>query len=822
MMNKYADIILPLPFGDVFAYSIPPQYQSSVEPGMRVVVHFGARKIYSGLICQLYEVIPEAKFDIKDIDAVLDEAPVVSLSQIKLWKWMADYYCCSIGDVYKTALPNAMKMESRTKIRLNPEFKETDDFSDKEKEVLHLLGIEGQVNLDRLNRVLGKLVYTVVKSLLKKNVISIEENLFDPFKPKKSWYIFLGDQFLTEEKIKEALDALKRAKKQLSLFNLFLSLTIYSDENKQTGISRKKLLTQSGLSDGILRALVTKGFLRMEEVGTGRLDLSKQKEDHKIDLNEFQQKAFDEINEQFLKKKPVLLYGVTSSGKTEIYIKLIEEELKWGHQVLYLVPEIGLTTQLTRRLKKVFGNKVGVYHSGFSDAERVEIWQEVKKGNQSSYRIILGTRSSMFLPFKDLGLIIVDEEHETSYKQFDTAPRYNARDLAVVMGKNYNAGVLLGTATPSFESYYNAKSGKYGLVELKKRFRDARMPEIKITDIRRATYQKKMHSELTPELYDEMVRALKNKEQIILFQNRRGFAPYLQCSSCGAIPKCKHCDVSLTYHKQRSALVCHYCGYTVPVPQKCESCGSGELKMKGYGTEKIEEDIKLLFPEAHIARMDLDTTRAKRSYENIIHKLETGQIDILIGTQMVTNGLDLDNVSVVGILDADQILNYPDFRSYEKAFQLMAQVSGRAGRKNRQGKVFIQTSEPEHPVLIDVLKNDFNFLFNTQMEERKLFHYPPYTRLVKIILKHRDWKRAEYAASVLSVLLKKQFNGRVLGPESPVVGRVQNWFRKEIWVKLEKDNSMNNKKKKIMEDIGRIKNLPNNSGLVISVDVDPF
>jgi len=822
MMNKYADIILPLPFGDVFAYSIPTQYQSSVEPGMRVIVHFGARKIYSGLIFQLYEVIREAKFDIKDIDAVLDEEPVVSLSQIELWRWMADYYCCTLGDVYKTALPNAMKMESRTKIRINPDFKETDDFSEKEKEVLHLLEIEGQVNLDRLNRVVGKRVYPVVKNLLKKNVISIEENLFDPFKPKKIWYVFLGEHFLTEEKIKEALETLKKAKKQLSLFQYFLSRTIYSEENKQTCIIRKELITQSGLSDGILRALIAKGILRMEEMETGRLDLSKQKENHKIDLNEFQQQSFDNIKEQFKTKKPVLLHGVTSSGKTEIYIKLIEDELKCGRQVLYLVPEIGLTTQLTQRLKKVFGNKVGVYHSGFSDAERVEIWQEIKKGNKSSYRIILGTRSSMFLPFKDLGLIIVDEEHESSYKQFDTAPRYHARDLAVVLGKNHNSNVLLGTATPSFESYYNAKTGKYGFVELKHRYRDAHLPEIKITDIRRATYRKQMHSVLTPELYDEIVRALKDKEQIILFQNRRGFAPYLQCSSCGAIPKCKHCDVSLTFHKQRSALVCHYCGYTVPVPEKCESCGSGELKMRGFGTEKIEEDIKVLFPEANIARMDLDTTRAKRGYERIIHKLETGQIDILIGTQMVTNGLDLDNVSVVGILDADQLLNYPDFRSYEKSFQLMAQVSGRAGRKNKQGKVFIQTSQPEHPVLIDVLKNDFNCLFNTQMEERKLFHYPPYTRLVKIILKHRDWKRAEYAASGLAVLLKKKFKGRVLGPESPVIGRVQNWFRKEIWVKLEKDNSMKNKKEEIMEYINRIKSLPNNSGLIISVDVDPF
>jgi len=634
--------------------------------------------------------------------------------------------------------------------------------------------------------------------------------------------VFLGEQSLTKEKITEAIDSLKKAKKQFSLFQLFLSLTIYSDENKQTCISKKELLAKSGLSDGILKALIVKGLLRMEEVETGRLDLGKREEDHRIDLNEFQQQSFDDIKKQFLTKKPVLLHGVTSSGKTEIYIKLIEEELKWGRQVLYLVPEIGLTTQLTQRLKKVFGNKVGVYHSGFSDAERVEIWQEIKKGKQSSYRIILGTRSSMFLPFKDLGLIIVDEEHENSYKQFDTAPRYNARDLAVVLGKNNDANVLLGTATPSFESYYNAKIGKYGLVELKKRYRDAQLPEIKITDIRRATYKKQMHSILTPELYNEMVRALKDKEQIILFQNRRGFAPYLQCSSCGDIPKCKHCDVSLTYHKQRSSLVCHYCGYTIPVPLKCESCGSGEYKMRGFGTEKIEEDIKALFPEARIARMDLDTTRAKRGYERIIHKLETGQTDILIGTQMVTNGLDLDNVSVVGILDADQILNYPDFRSYEKSFQLMAQVSGRAGRKNKPGKVFIQTTQPEHPVLIDVLKNDFDYLFLTQMKERKLFHYPPYTRLVKIILKHRDYKRAEYAASALSVLLKRQFNGRVLGPESPVIGRVQNWFRKEIWVKIEKDNSMKNKKREIMEDISRIKSLPNNSGLIISVDVDPF
>ncbi|HKJ41359.1 MAG TPA: primosomal protein N', partial [Sunxiuqinia sp.] len=657
--------------------------------------------------------------------------------------------------------------------------------------------------------------------LLEKNAILMEEKLKESYKPKTESFVRLNERISTPEEIKTVLDEIKRAKKQVELLEYFLGETLYQQEPR-IRVAKKQLLEGSGVSDGILRSLVDKEVLAIEEVEIGRLDLEKMNDTHLYDLNEVQEKAYQELKKEFKTNRPVLLHGVTASGKTEIYIKLIEEVLAQGKQVLYLVPEIGLTSQLINRLKRAFGNRAGVYHSKFNDAERVEIWFNILQETEDSYQVVLGARSAVFLPFKKPGLIIVDEEHENSYKQFDPAPRYNARDLAVVLGQIHKAPVLMGTATPSFESYFNVKQGKYGLVEIKERFQGIELPEMIVADVKDATRKKRMQSLLTPELFDEITSALEKKEQVILFQNRRGFAPYLQCHTCGWIPKCKNCDVSLTYHKYRSSLICHYCGHTVSLPGNCGECHSEDVRTKGFGTEQIEEELKILFPETRIARMDLDTTRAKRAFEQIIYKFENQQIDILVGTQMVTKGLDFDHVRVVGILSADQLLNYPDFRSFERSYQLMAQVSGRAGRKNKRGKVIIQTLQAKHPVLNEVINNNFEQLFNSQMMERKLFRYPPYFRLIKVVVKHKNRQRLDRGANQLATLLQKKFKGQVLGPEYPVISRVQTWYQKEIWLKLEKNKQLNQAKKDLQDFMDQIKGLPNNGGMIIYADVDPM
>jgi len=818
----YADVILPLPLGDRFTYRVAPQFQAGIKAGVRVVVQFGSRKFFSALVSRVHNEMPAGTFDMKDIDAILDQEPIVHPAQLVLWEWISDYYCCTLGEVYRAALPSALKLESQTKINHNPEFTMPVDLSGDEEAMLLMLQDRGQVNIREINRYAGKRsAYSTLKILLEKNAILIEEKMEKSYRPKTTPYVFLDPTTLTDENILQALESLKKAKKQLALFEFFLSETIYHPD-KRTCIEKKELLQKSGANEGILRALTEKQFLRIEEIETGRLDFSYDKEKKIFDLNEMQQKAFEQIKQQPEPQKPLLFHGITSSGKTEVYIKLIGEQLALGKQVLYLVPEIGLSAQLINRLKRAFGDKAGIYHSKFSDAERVETWFNLLNENEKSYQIILGARSAVFLPFRKLGLIIVDEEHENSYKQFDPAPRYNARDLAIILGQIHQARVILGTATPSFESYFNVKTGKYALVELNERYQNIQLPEMIIADVRQATRQKKMKSLLTPELYGEIGSALKNGEQVILFQNRRGFAPYIQCTSCGWIPKCRNCDVSLTYHKHSAALICHYCGHTEPVPPHCNECGSEDIRTKGFGTEKIEEELKLIFPEVKVARMDLDSTRARRGFEQLIYQFENKQIDILAGTQMVTKGLDFDNVSVVGILDADQLLNYPDFRAFERAFQLIAQVSGRAGRKNKQGKVVIQTTQPKHQVLAEVTENNFLQLFTRQMAERKLFRYPPYFRLVKVIVKHKNKDRLESAAGQLAAGLRKLFGKNVLGPEYPLISRIQNWYQKEVWIKLERDTRLGQNKRRIREEIRHIKSLPNNSGLVIYADVDPM
>jgi len=823
----FADVILPLPLDYRFTYRVPAAFQMRIKTGARVIVQFGKRKFFSALVYKLHQDTPSGDFEIKDIDAILDEEPIIGEKQLQLWEWIANYYCCTMGEVFKAALPSGLKLESQTKVSLNPEADFNGDLSEKESAVVLLLESRKTASIQDLNQFLGQQSsFAILKLLLEKNAVIVEEQLRESYKPKLISTVRLNPEFDSEDKLNSMLDLLaKKAKKQEQLLKIFLAETIYGDLN-QTEINKKDLLELAHASEAALKALEEKQILEVFQKEIGRIDRSQSGELLIKELSGPQQKAHDEILAQFETQQTVLLNGVTSSGKTEIYIRLIEEQLKLGKQVLYLVPEIGLTTQIITRLKTAFGDLAGIYHSKFNDAERVEIWfnvQNEKSGNTGQqYKVILGARSAIFLPFKDLGLIIVDEEHENSYKQFDPAPRYNARDMAILMGNIHGAKVLLGSATPSYETYYNARSKKYGLVELTERFQGIEMPELFPANTQEANKRKLMRSVFTPELYDEIATALSNKEQVILFQNRRGFAPFVQCGKCGWIPKCKYCDVSKTYHKNRSSLICHYCGHTTSLITKCAECGSDEIKTRGFGTEKIEDEIQLLFPDARVARMDLDTTRAKKAYDQLIWQFETGKIDILVGTQMVTKGLDFDHVRVVGVLNADNLLNYPDFRSYERSFQLIMQVSGRAGRKNNRGRVIIQTTQPNHPVIQDVIANDYYRLFSRQMAERKMFRYPPYYRLIKIVVKHQNKDRLDLAALHLATAFKTHFNKNVLGPEYPVVGRIQMWFQKEILIKLPRDGKVQEAKSKIMEIIHHAKSQPNNSQLIVYADVDPM
>lgn len=823
----FADVILPLPLDYRFTYRVPAAFQARIKIGARVIVQFGKRKFFSALVYDLHQNQPTGEFEIKDIDAILDEEPIIGTRQLQLWEWIASYYCCSLGEVYKAALPSGLKLESQTKVCINPDAIIGNEINDKENAVLLLLESRKSATIQDLNRFLGQQSsLAVLKLLLEKNAVIVEEQLRESYKPKVISTVRLNPDFQSEEKLNEALDTLSRkAKKQEQLLKIFLSETLFGNQN-QTEIGKKELLEIADASDAALKALEDKQILEVFLKETDRIDRNHQADLMIKELSGAQQTAYNEIVDQFQTHQTVLLHGVTSSGKTEIYIRLIEEQLKLGKQVLYLVPEIGLTTQIINRLKIAFGNLAGIYHSKFNDAERVEIWFNVLGNNSgrttNPYKVILGARSSIFLPFSNLGLIIVDEEHENSYKQFDPAPRYNARDMAILMGNLHSAKVLLGSATPSYETYFNARSNKYGLVNLTERYQGIELPKLIPANTQEATKRKLMRSVFTPELFSEITNALANKEQVILFQNRRGFAPYVQCGSCGQIPKCKYCDVSLTYHKNRSSLICHYCGHTTSMISRCSECGSDEIKTRGFGTEKIEDEIKQLFPEARVARMDLDTTRAKRAYEQLIWQFETGKIDILVGTQMVTKGLDFDHVKVVGVLNADNLLNYPDFRSYERSFQLIMQVSGRAGRKNKQGRVVVQTSQPNHPVILDVAANNFNQLFNRQMAERKLFRYPPYFRLIKIVVKHQNRERLDLAAMHLATAFRGLFNKNVLGPEYPVVGKIQTWFQKEILIKVPRDGKIQEAKAKIVEIMNKTKAQPNNSNLIVYADVDPM
>lgn len=718
----YVDVILPLPLEGTFTYSVPDTLAPQVRMGVRVVVPLGRSKTYTAMAVRTHGDKPE--FDTRDIIQVVDDSPVLPERQLRLWQWISTYYMCALGDVFKAALPAGLKAE-------------------------------------------------------------------DGYRPKTVRCVTLPANLRTEHSLHIAMTALTRALKQQQTFCKYLELSHWDQIDGETPpehiqeVACDELQNAANASDAILRQLTSRRFLEVYHREVGRIGGGGEYSPENIQpLSEAQQDAMNKIGVQFMGKNVVLLHGVTSSGKTEIYIHLIQKAIDEGRQVLYLLPEIALTVQMTRRLQRVFGSRLGIYHSRYSDAERVEIWK--KQLSDEPYDVILGARSAVFLPFSRLGLVIVDEEHETSFKQQDPAPRYHARSAAIMLARMYDgAKVLLGTATPSMESYNNALTGKYGYVSLTTRYKDVALPDIHVVDIKDLYRRKMMRGPFSPELLDAMRAALKQHKQVILFQNRRGFAPMVECKVCGWVPKCKNCDVSLTYHRSMNVLTCHYCGYTYAVPHQCPNCESTELLGRGYGTEKIEDRVRELFPDARIARMDLDTTRSAGAYQRIIGDFSSGRTDILIGTQMISKGLDFSGVTVVGILNADTMLNYPDFRAYEHAYMMLTQVSGRAGRRGERGLVILQTKSPDLPVIQQVVSGDFKTFASDLMEERRMFHYPPFYHLVYVYLRYRNEPVVESAAIEMASRLRQQFGERVLGPDKPAVARVKTESIRKIVVKLE-------------------------------------
>ena len=818
---KFADVIVPLPIIGQYTYAVPAELEGKVCPGIRVIVPFGKKKYYTAIVTRVHEDAP-ADYTVKDLVEILDGKSVLLKRQYDFWQWIADYYLCTLGDVYKAALPSGMKLESETLVVSNPDYEAESPLPEKEQLVLDALSRDAELCITQLEKVTGiKNLLPVINRLLEQGAIYIKEELKRSYKPRTETFVRLAETVKSEADLHRLFDALNRAPKQLAALMKYVELSGWVRPGcflKE--VSRKTLLQEASITSSIVSGLVEKHVFELYHQEVGRLAKEATGTMPLHPLSEAQQKAYNEIVQAFAAKQVCLLHGVTASGKTEIYIHLIEQALLEGKQVLYLLPEIALTTQITERLRRVFGNRLGIYHSKFPDAERVEIWQ--KQLSEHDYDVVLGVRSSVFLPFRRLGLVIVDEEHENTYKQQEPAPRYHARNAAMVLASLFGAKTLLGTATPSIETYYNAIHGKYGFVQLTERHRQIQLPEIEVVDIKELARKKRMNAQFSPLLLQKIREALEQKEQVILFQNRRGFAPMIECRTCGWVPKCKNCDVSLTYHKGLNQLTCHYCGYTEPVPTSCPACGGTELVSRGFGTEKVEDSIKELFPEAQIARMDLDTTRTRTAYGKIISDFEEGKTDILIGTQMVSKGLDFDRVSVVGILNADSMLNYPDFRSYERAFQLMAQVAGRAGRKEKRGLVVLQTKQPDLPLIHEVVTNDYARLFQEQIEERSMFRYPPFYRLVYVYLKHRKQEVLDQAADLMANVLRQGLGERILGPDLPPVARIQTLFIKKIVVKVEQQASLSKVRAYLRQVQRMIVEDERFRSLLVYYDVDPM
>lgn len=813
----FVDVILPLAIVKTYTYRVPFELNNQVATGKRVVVQFGKSKIYTAIVYHITQTAPSG-YEAKYLLDVLDDEPVVTPKQLQLWEWMAAYYLCTIGEVMQAALPAALKLASETTVILNRgQGSQTHELNEKEAMILEALELKPELRVSEIIKLLGqRTVFPILKSLLGKGIIYISEEVVEKYKPRIKKIIRLNPAYEEAASRKALFEVLEKAPKQLDALLAFLKL-----EKEEKQITKGALQEASGASPAAIKALLEKEIFTEESLEVSRLAGP---EEYELlpgfELSPAQADVLTSINQQLQQKDVLLLHGITSSGKTLIYIRLIEEVLEQGGQVFYLLPEIALTSQIIERLRRYFGNQIGVYHSRFSDNERAELWQKLLS---NEYRIVLGARSAIFLPFSNLKLILVDEEHEVSYKQFDPAPRYHARDTAIYLASLHGAKVILGSATPSLESYYNAKIKKYGFAQLAERFGGVKLPEIEVVSIAEETKRKTMQSHFTSVLVAAIGEALSRREQVILFQNRRGHTPFSICATCGFSPRCINCDVSLTYHKTTDRLHCHYCGYRQDVLNSCPACGSAKIEQKGFGTEKIEDELKILFPQARVARMDFDSTRTRNSFQQLINDFEDGLTNIMVGTQMVAKGLDFSHVTLIGIISADSLLNYPDFRAFERCFQLLSQVAGRAGRRDKQGKVIIQAYATEHRIIKQVTAHDYQALFETETAERQKFQYPPLYRLIQINIKHKGLPEVDAVAFAFSKALRQQFGQRVLGPEAPLIGRIRNYYIRQILLKVEKEGVSVQKIKSVLkETIRSFESLPIAKGSLIQVNVDPY
>jgi len=812
----FVEVILPLSLSKTFTYRVSEAEYSYIKKGMRIAVPFGKSKIYTALAIELHQNEPDL-YEAKEIHQILDETPLVTEIQIAHWQWIASYYMCAIGDVYRGAMPSAFLLETETVISQAKDiFIDEAALSDEEFLIFDALQQQSSLKVQDIISILGKkTVFPVLQQMIDKNILTLEEEVVELYTPKLIRYVRLSHEYDSNEGLSELLEKLKSAKKQKDIVLSFFQLKAVDKKP----ISVKQLAEKSGASSSIIKALVEKGIFEEYHIQEDRVSFDKNLREKNLQLSAAQQNAFDGIATAFTEKEVCLLHGVTSSGKTEIYIKLIEDYIKEGKQVLFLLPEIALTTQLVGRLTSFFGNQVAVFHSKYTNNERVEVWKQVLE-NSPKAKIVIGARSALFLPFHNLGLVIIDEEHEQTFKQHDPAPRYHARDSAIVLANSFKAKVLLGSATPSLETYFNAANDKFGLVEISERYGNVMMPEIELVDLKDKYFRKRMKGHCSDTLLEQMAEALALGEQIILFQNRRGYSPVLECITCGHVPECPQCDVSLTYHKNKNQLRCHYCGYSMAKPTNCHNCSSVDLTTKGFGTEQIEMEIKELFPEKKVGRMDQDTTRGKYGYEKIIDSFKNREIDILVGTQMLAKGLDFDNVSLVGIMNADNMLYHPDFRAFERSFQMMTQVSGRAGRSEKRGKVIIQTYNPNHNTIQQVTNNDYIGMYKEQLYDRHVFKYPPYYRLIKITLKHRDFDKLKEGSMWLYQVMSQNLDIPVLGPEEPVISRIRNEYIRTILIKIPQNNPLGSTKKTIQKILNSFEAVPQYRPIKVAANVD--
>lgn len=814
-MSFFVEVILPLSLAKTFTYSVSEAEYHYVQKGMRIAVPFGKSKIYTALVLHTHQNQPSL-YEAKEIDQILDERPIVTEKQLKHWQWIATYYMCAIGDVYRAAMPSAFLLESETQIVLKEDgFVDDALLSDEEYLVYQALQIQSMLKIQEISAILNKkTIFPVIQKMIDKNIVLLQEEIQETYKPKLVRYIRLDSKYNSNEGLGLLLELLKNAHKQKEVVMAYFQLSAV--EKKPIAV---KKLTEVAGSTSIVKALIDKEIFEEYFIQEDRVQFGGNSSDDKIILSEAQQTAFDTIKDSFVEKEVCLLHGVTSSGKTEIYIKLIEDCLKTGKQVLYLLPEIALSTQLVSRLRAYFGDKIAVFNSKYNNNERVETWNQVLL-NVAKAQIVIGSRSSLFLPFQDLGLLIIDEEHEQTFKQMDPAPRYHARDAAIVLASLYKAKVLLGSATPSLETYFNTQSGKYGLATIKERYGKVMMPEIELVDLKDKYFRKRMSGHFSDVLIERITNALTQGEQVILFQNRRGYSPLLECMTCGHVPQCQQCDVSLTYHKHKNQLRCHYCGYSIAKPTHCHACSSIDLTTKGFGTEQIQQELVQLFPSAKIGRMDQDTTRGKFGFEKIIDSFKNQEIEILVGTQMLAKGLDFENVSLVGIMNADNMLFHPDFRAFERSFQMMTQVAGRSGRSIKQGRVVIQTYNPNHNTIQQVTKNDYLGMYQEQLYDRKIYYYPPYFRIIKLTLKQRDYDKLKEGSVWLYQVLTQYLQIPVLGPEEPAINRIRNEYIRTIMIKMPQESSINGTKKTIQKILNSFDAVPQYKAIKVMVNVD--